>query len=110
MRDGIAYLEKLARTSVICALLCSLVFFETFVRDTTKVRQWQFYVMQEGWIDRVFVSWTLASSDEDNHGNYQGAEKNKSHFVDAQRLSIRARQSRGITTQQRGQRPVTQPL
>lgn len=36
-RDGIAYLTKFARTSVICAPLCSLVFFETFVRDTTKI-------------------------------------------------------------------------
>jgi hypothetical protein len=33
-RDGIACLAKFARTSVICAPLCSLVFFETFVRDT----------------------------------------------------------------------------
>ena len=35
-RDGIAYLAKIARTSVICAPLCSLVFFETFVRDTME--------------------------------------------------------------------------
>ena len=35
VRDGV-YLENFARTSAICAPLCSLVFFETFVRDTTK--------------------------------------------------------------------------
>jgi len=35
-RDDIAYLAKFARTSAICAPLCSLVFLETFVRDTIK--------------------------------------------------------------------------
>lgn len=37
VRDSIGYLAKIARTSAICVLLCSLVFFETFVRDTTKL-------------------------------------------------------------------------
>jgi hypothetical protein len=36
LRNGVAYLAKFARTSTICAPLCFLVFFETFVRDTTK--------------------------------------------------------------------------
>ena len=40
IRDGIANLANFDRTSAICAPLCSLVFFETFVRDTTKFRQW----------------------------------------------------------------------
>jgi len=65
VKDGIAYLVKFARTPAICAPLCSLVFFETFVRDTTIFVNGS--LCDAGsWTDRVFVSWTLALSDEGN--------------------------------------------
>ena len=54
-----AYLAKFARTSVICAPLCSLVFLETFVRDTMEFVS--VVLCDAGcWTDRVFVFLTLA--------------------------------------------------
>lgn len=54
-----------ARTSNIWAPLCSLVFFETFVRDTTTVVNGDSCDAGRAKTDRVFVFWTLAWPEED---------------------------------------------